>query len=918
MNEIVIYDCLKLTQLVLSCEDAIHQDVYTVIKKKDCWILSSNDGIKPFKLSYGYQLVHRPNTYYSVLILFKKHTSDCYAIYHSQTIAIGNDNSYTVICNDPLIKNFTFEIKDALINTDFPYVYVNQTRYRGFQRLLNGDLIVIGPLKIIYNENFILMNHPNGFEFNLKAINFTNLNCFSSESKIIFVEPKGNYFKDYPSFKYQLSKIKLKELPQNHLHLFGLIQALMMSVGLIAIAGINYTLGKNRGRNELELVQMLVMPLTMLVGSLFLPLMQMLFNRYQECKIQKENQTKIKKLVEDFKKQIVNDRAAYQKYFKQFEFSSASMKRHFATKHFYELEQDDFYFKTINLGQYTLPIQIAYNQNDFNELTNIAIAKMLTQFSDLQGYYLINLNEYRMLDVVGPIDCLKNYGLSLIYNLAVSHNYRDLSIAIVGTHEQLADFYLFKNLQHLYFNQERLFFIDNDDLDILTKLKQALVIFNFGGKLKIKVKDAVIINFAAQNPQTKGCDLLIDLYQNQIFNHRLNRKTTFDYRERLTALEVLIKQLPLYRLRETSVFNNRVITLFDLYGYPLNVSEHYHEVKHPMTIPIGFNELGHRLSFDLSERGLGPHLLIAGATGSGKSELLLGLLLGIALNFDASEANIALIDYKGSGLKEALSDGNVALPHISLSLNNLDTNEFDRSLTAFKTELMRREHLFKQLSEVKKTSIMNLNDYRLNNQENDWPKLSELFIVIDEFAELKKERPTFMHEINRIARVGRSLGFHLILATQKLGGVIDQEINANISTRIALKTNTEEDSLEMIRTKDAYYLEHPGEFYVLSSHGLEYGRAVYTRAYLDPKALQSVAIVDHRLRPLASKQYAHFKEDRQISYFVQEINAYHRALNIKANRIFLEPLHDLTFTDLLSKYKIVKRDKAIFMGEYDD
>ncbi|WP_026504165.1 FtsK/SpoIIIE domain-containing protein [Butyrivibrio sp. NC3005] len=216
---------------------------------------------------------------------------------------------------------------------------------------------------------------------------------------------------------------------------------------------------------------------------------------------------------------------------------------------------------------------------------------------------------------------------------------------------------------------------------------------------------------------------------------------------------------------------------------------------------IGKKAGGGDLYLDLHEKYHGPHGLIAGTTGSGKSELLQTFILSLAVNFSPEDVNFFLIDYKGGGMAKAFAK----LPHLIGQISNLSGNLARRAMISIKSENRRRQRIFNE------NGVSHIDAYtRLYKRHEVNVPLPHLFIIIDEFAQLKAEEPDFMRELISVAQVGRSLGVHLILATQKPGGVVDDNIWSNSKFRICLRVQDQKDSLEVLHKSDAAFLANPG------------------------------------------------------------------------------------------------------------
>ena len=214
---------------------------------------------------------------------------------------------------------------------------------------------------------------------------------------------------------------------------------------------------------------------------------------------------------------------------------------------------------------------------------------------------------------------------------------------------------------------------------------------------------------------------------------------------------------------------------------------------------------GGSLNIGLSEHG--PHWLLGGTTGAGKSQLLRSLVLSAALRYPPERLGLILVDFKGSAGLGPLAQ----LPHALSVLSNFDVSAVERALEFLRADIHRREVDLQALG---------VNSYRDSlascQAAGTTPRYPELLIVVDEFRMLIDSMPDAMAELMRIATIGRSLGLHLVLATQRPQGAISQDIRANIATSICLRVASAQDSYNLLEHESAAYISaaHPGAGYV--------------------------------------------------------------------------------------------------------
>ena len=280
---------------------------------------------------------------------------------------------------------------------------------------------------------------------------------------------------------------------------------------------------------------------------------------------------------------------------------------------------------------------------------------------------------------------------------------------------------------------------------------------------------------------------------------------------------------------------------------------------------------GGSLNIGLSEHG--PHWLLGGTTGAGKSQLLRSLVLSAALRYPPERLGLILVDFKGSAGLGPLAQ----LPHALSVLSNFDVSAVERALEFLRADIHRRE------VDLQALGVNSYRDYLASCQAaGTIPRYPELLIVVDEFRMLIDSMPDAMAELMRIATIGRSLGLHLMLATQRPQGAISQDIRANIATSICLRVASAQDSYNLLEHESAAYISaaHPGAGYVR----LPDGRSLPFRAPLvdavpsisDARPVQVLGLEEDGWRELAAAsavQTLGGNEDELLIRSAQQIRA---------------------------------------------
>ncbi|MFG1967756.1 type VII secretion protein EccCa [Nonomuraea fuscirosea] len=263
--------------------------------------------------------------------------------------------------------------------------------------------------------------------------------------------------------------------------------------------------------------------------------------------------------------------------------------------------------------------------------------------------------------------------------------------------------------------------------------------------------------------------------------------------------------------------------------------------RHRLRVPIGLGADGRPVELDIKEAaqgGMGPHGLVVGATGSGKSELLRTLVLALAITHSSETLNFVLVDFKGGATFLGLD----ALPHVSAVITNLEDELplVDRMHDALHGELVRRQELLRSAG-----NHASVRDYeQAREQGAELRPLPTLFIVLDEFSELLAAKPEFAELFVMIGRLGRSLGVHLLLASQRLEAGRLRGLDTHLSYRIGLRTFSAAESRAVLGVADAYSLPpEPGNAYLMfETTGMTRFKAAYVSGPYRPAEARGPAV----------------------------------------------------------------------------
>ena len=664
-----------------------------------------------------------------------------------------------------------------------------------------------------------------------------------------------------------------------------------------------------------------------------------------------------------------------------------------------DIHHDDFLKVRLGIGNLKPEIDIKYPEEHFTMVED-DLRKILTDTvndtKDMEQVPIsISLAEKNITALVGSSDLTKLSLESILLQLITFHSYVDLKIVMFTNENNSKDFDYLKVLPHCWSDNKKVRFFaesideakqvagyieqvfdsrkykDDDrgqinDFNYKSNIPYFLIIVD---DLKM-YRNMAIINNILETNINYGFTILI---RNTRLSNLPNECSTFiniggedgkdsgffenelvSDRQKMFVADLNNKNIDMYncclalanipmQIEEGHADLPNVLTFLEMYNVgnieQLNVINRWKNSNPSLSlqVPVGLDEQGELFKLDLHEKFHGPHGLIAGMTGSGKSEFIITYILSLAVNFHPYEVSFVLIDYKGGGLAGAFEskETGIKLPHLAGTITNLDTVEMKRSLDSIQSELRRRQIIFNEAREKLNESTVDIYKYQKYYRDGMLTEpVPHLFIICDEFAELKQQQPDFMAQLISTARIGRSLGVHLILATQKPSGVVDDQIWSNSKFRVCLKVQDKSDSMDMIKCPDAAALKEVGRFYLQVGYNEFFaigqsawsGATYFPKEKLKKKIDTSVEFINNIGYPiktiddkLNSKNEVGMGEE--LSNIVKYMSELAKNQNIKLNQLWLDRIEkDIYISDLKKKYNYTKTSGVIepIIGEYDD
>ena len=870
--------------------------------------------------------------------------------------------------------------------------------YREKSKILQpGSSITIMGLRIIVGDTFIAVNNPDGnIRINneiLKLFSRSDETEVINDLNKGFTKEE-EYFYITPRFKTTIKAIDIKidppppEIKQEKVPIALLIgPSLTMGMASMFTASLALSDVIAGVRTFKTALPTLIMSLSMMVGTVLWPMLSKKHERKQKLINEKTRKEKYLKYLNDIKDQIIDEcRKQAEIMNKTFISLSECVDRVLhKQRSIWERTSahDDFLLVRLGKGQLPLLANISYPEKRFTMEDDI-LQKEMYKIADVPKIVrdvpiIYPLAKTQVSGIIGERKYVLSSIKGLIVQLTALHSYEEVKLVILFPEKERELWSFAKWLPHTWDNSKSIRYMASNDYDA----KELSVLFEKEIMLRQEDKNdskhlphyiiisadkelagkcafiqnllevdtnigfSIIALYDEINHLPKECSTVIEFSQDRAimydkydvegnvleFHPEYSENVDFnEYSERLANIKL--------DLESQSFVMPKMFTFLDMFGIErvehLNSLTRWKENEPTISLqtPVGVNDSGSISYLDLHEKFHGPHGLIAGMTGSGKSEFIITYIMSLAVNYHPNEVAFILIDYKGGGLAGAFENENYRLPHLAGTITNLDGASIQRSLLSIQSELRRRQAIFNDARRIANEGTMDIYLYqKLFRTGVVKDPLPHLFIISDEFAELKAQQPEFMQQLISAARIGRSLGVHLILATQKPSGVVDDQIWSNSRFRVCLKVQETADSADMIKRPDAAALSITGRYYLQVGFNevFELGQSAWCGAPYTPEKNEkheknlTISMIDDIGRIVKQKKLGNtIASKSKLKQNVETLRYLCQIADeegVRTRTLWLDAIPEIIYLDKLKvkyNYTYSKHVLDPVVGEYDD
>lgn len=877
----------------------------------------------------------------------------------------------------------------------------NGTYVNGYKvdskNLSAGDHIYIMGLRIIVGYNFIALNNPDKLlKINAKCLVEYRPQVIDSSIELAD-NPDKEYFFRSPRFHREIEHAEIKIDPPPQIQKVDTVPLALMlgpsiTMGMTSVSTALLTINNViiSGGDITQALPSALMAFSMLLGTILWPIMTKKYEKRQKLKNEKKRQDKYLAYLDHIRDEIKRECKEQSDILAENIISPDECVDRIAEKSAKLWErvsgQSDFMKLRLGLGDIPLDVDVKYQEKKFTMEDDNLQDAMLSLGAEPKKLHNVPISiscvENMIIGIYGSYSARMNMIKSLIVQMIALHSYDELKLMLLV--DEIVGCNFVRPVPHFWSDDKSIRFLatnSDEAKELSTYIEKNISSRGDNSNQEYSSFSPYYVIISTSKKLSKKCEALQQLLkfknnsgfsiffvapelkdlpkESKMVISANEDKSRMFYRDDTTGkgiffaadkineavLDTLARNIANIELDMGSQRYSlpNVITFLEMFNVSkiehLNSLTRWKENNPTITLqtPIGVDAYGELFTLDLHEKFHGPHGLVAGMTGSGKSEFIITYILSLAVNYHPDEVSFILIDYKGGGLTGAFEDSErgIKLPHLAGTITNLDGAAVKRSLISIQSELRRRQAIFNEARKISNEGTMDIYKYQqLYRDKIVTEPVSHLFIISDEFAELKTQQPEFMDQLISAARIGRSLGVHLILATQKPSGVVDDQIWSNSKFRVCLKVQEKADSQDMIKCPDAAELSQTGRFYLQVGYnelfalgqsawcGTEYVPTENVEKSVD----SSIQVIDNLGRVLmnvkpSKKKVVRGSKTKQIVAIVKYLSDLAAEEKIKVRPLWLAPIPERIFVDEL-EVKYAKKSFGIVLnpvvGEYDD
>lgn len=826
-------------------------------------------------------------------------------------------------------------------------VYVNGHRVENYQLKAGDHIFIMGVSLIYFNKmliipSFAVINNMNPVT-NLMSVppSAVGENALYIRTPRIWKTPDKEPIEiDNPT---QMQKYK--ELPfiltagPSMTMAFAMLVSLGVSVSRV-LAAKDYTSAIPSG----------VMAVSMLLGALLWPNLLRSYNKRLAEANEKFRQKRYREYLSDKEKEIHSSYVRNIRVWNEVLYPDCENLIDIVSKgdrHLWERtnKDEDFLGVRLGIGQKPFEVDVVMQKKGFeleDDILKSEAYELVNKYKIMKDVPItLSLMTYKVVGIVGDYNIIAQ---NIITNLVSLYSPDELKLILVYGPNQEKQLRIFNDLPHTWSSDRKSRYVAVSvaesyslfgELDEKLKAREEVV-----GKDDIRTPHYVVLSFNQSiidsipfkktlvdednglgvsaiffgerfNQIPKECRAIVqkndEVCNMYIKNENNNRPVPFkpdDLSEQ--AITNLVRGLSGIRIkREKSQADvPERVSFLEVYQVgnveDLNIASHWNSntSNKSLAAPIGIMAGGDRFYLDIHEKYHGCHGLVAGTTGSGKSEFLQAYILSMMINYSPKEVAFVLVDFKGGDMARPFLNS----PHLAATISNLSGNTLYRALVSLEAEVKSRQRIFNESASLLGIDKIDINSYHKYYKEQRLEKaLPHLIIVIDEFAQLKTQHPEFMAKLIDVAQVGRSLGIHLILATQKPNGVVDPQIWSNSRFKVCLKVMDKQDSSDMINKPLAAMIKLPGRAYVqvgydeifeLIQSGYSGAEYIPQNAFIDEESI-TVSMLNgpaERIREAKDIVRGEKTDLTQLEAIMKTMARLGRELKAEAKKLWLNPL----------------------------